>query len=108
MPARLLHYERHSGIDQEAEDIRHIAVPTERDHKFRPRRLDHLTIVGERRAAEPFGALYGNSLGAVGNADDVAFELPQYPQIRRVVGGVPMAHFNSGDALWDAHEILLR
>jgi hypothetical protein len=61
-------------------------VPAERDHELRPRRLDHLAIVGEGRAAEPLCALLGDVQVAVRNPDDVAFEIAQYPQIGGVIG----------------------
>jgi hypothetical protein len=60
-------------------------VPAEGDDEFRRCRLDHPTIVGERRAAEALGPIPGDPFGTVRNSNDVASEIPQDTQIRRVV-----------------------
>src|ERR1700730_16733933 len=79
-PPRLFHDERHTGVDKKPKDLRHVAMPAQRDDEFRLRRLDHLPVVGERGAAKLFGALPGDPRRAVGDPDDVA---PEIPRMRR-------------------------
>ena len=43
-PPRLFHDERHTGADEKTKDLRHVAMPAQRDDKFRLRRLDHLPV----------------------------------------------------------------
>src|SRR5262249_12085527 len=99
----LFHQERNAGIDQKAKGLRHIAMPAERHDKLRPRRLDHPAIVGKRRASEALGAVLDDALVAVGDPDDIASEIAQHAQIRRVVSGMPVTDVDRGDALRYAH-----
>src|SRR6202021_1524459 len=100
-PPRLFHDERHTGVDKETKDLRHVAMPAQRDDEFRLRRLDHLPVVGDRGAAKLFGALPGDPRRAVGDPDDVAPEIPQNAQIRGVIDRMPTPPLRDSTALWD-------
>src|SRR4029077_14151979 len=60
-------------------------------------------IVGERRAAKALGAVLGDPIVAVGDPDDIASEIAQYPKIGRIIRRVPMTDVDRGHAFRYAH-----
>ena len=100
----LLHHEWHARANEKAEDFRHVAVTAERNDEFRFRHFDHLAIVSERNAAKAVGAVLSNPLRAVRDPYDVAPQIPQDAEIGGVVGRVPVADVNRGNALRHAHQ----